>query len=34
MSSVTIWTTLCPHDQPFSSTVGVNTWTLAVPTGR
>ena len=34
MSSVTISMTLWPQDQPFSSTVGVKTRTLAVPTGR
>ena len=34
MSSVTISTTVWPLDQPCSSTVGVKTRTLAVPTGR
>ena len=34
MSSVTISTTVCPIDQPCSSTDGVNTRTLATPGGR
>ncbi len=33
MSSVTIWTTVCPLAQPCSSNSGLNTSTLAVPTG-
>ncbi len=34
MSSVTIWTTVCPLAQPCSSNSGLNTSTLALPTGR